>query len=451
MRYVLSDIRPKKAQQIIASNLTYFTYFLIHRQYGKTRIIENACSSYLMQQKIKSPMVGIFCAQFDQAKRLYLKYFQDSFKQLGGTFSSQDGCYEFPRHIVDRPVDTARVFLGGANDRSKGARGLTLHFIACDEFGDWNPGFLESVVLPMGNVHNAYAMITGTPRGPNHFKYKFNHAKKKMESGDKDYFALKWTIKDSIRSGEVSQEQADRWQKESTEESWAAEYMLDFNAGAAGRVFSSSIVDARDNSRIGNFPLTSTPVDLFWDIGVNGTAVWFRQEEGGYNFYRYYMQGLKGVNFVAFVRERVMPFLFQHNLSVRYSVFPHDIKNKEWLSAKSRLDVAREILPGELRTLPAFRKMGEAVDFVLRNFDRCYFDEEGCQLGIDCLEMASFKDGKFDKSPEMVEYTHGTDAFILAENFNPYGERIALPNDFDYFGNKRRGYFKKPSLPPWGA
>ena len=401
----------------------------MHRQGGKTKCLSNIIISKMMDETIENPTCILGAAQLNNLKKVYVnQYLNYAFGNIGGTFNSQTNVYFIKRNLKARGrADIAQLAFVDGNERSKADRGLTGHLLACDELGDCKDGFLESVLKPMGYATDADGIFCGTPRGPNHFKESFYHAENQMLKGNDDYFALKWTIEDALDAKEITQKKYDSLREEykNREREWKTEYLLDFNAAVQDRAFADNIERLkREGKNIGLFPINSSlPTDCFWDIGCNGTAVWFRQQDGFSHKYIRYMQQLENVNFQKFVREKYIPFVMNHGLNIRYNVFPHDVNHSEWLSEESRLDVARQILKGEVVIRPSFKKMDEAVDKVNRHFDRCFFDYEGCYDGIVCLEMSRMlPTGKIDKGPDFVKYSHGTDAFILAENFEGEGD-----------------------------
>ena len=399
----------------------------MHRQAGKSHLVGNIIKWYMNNWKIDDPVIILVGAQKDQMHNLYLyKHIHKTFERFGGYFDSKNSVYYYPRNLQQREEkDLARVYFLEAQGRSKSARGHHAHFIAGDEMADWKEGFLEEVVLPMGIVHNAPGLFTGTPKGPNFFKKNFNHALMEYQKGNPLYYALKWTIQDSVDSGEMSKEEYYRIKSAYTnrKSAWLAEHMLDFDAYIPGKVFADHIEKLKkERKKIGYFPpVIQIPCDSFWDVGVNGTSVWIRQENNYNHFYIKFIQQLENVNFKRFVQDKFLPYIHKNNLKIRYNVFPHDMNFKDFSSAseKTRLELASEILPGKSIPRKAFRKMDEAIDLVKRNFDRCFFDEEGCWEGLECLQLLSLgSDNKINKKPEFVKYSHAGDAFILAENFH---------------------------------
>ena len=258
-----------------------------------------------------------------------------------------------------------------------------------------------------------------------------------MNKGNRDYYALKWTIEDSLREGEVTQEFYDRKKLELSGKLqwiWDTEYMMDFDASTPGRVFANYITKAKKTNRIGYFEIERMlEVETVWDIGVNGTVCAFRQVIGGKHIYFKVFRQLEHCNFQKFLREKVLPFISMENLKVSKNIFPHDIKNKEWMSEENRIQVAQQLMPGTVVALKAFRKKDEAIDKTCRTFHRCFFDARGCADFIRDLSLVRYEGKDFVKTGDALEFTHSADAFVLGEN---YGESVDFHSLFGEDGKK---------------
>ena len=434
---------PKYAQAILGSNLTYNTIFLAHRQSGKTKAISNIFISLLLSMdKIKNPTGILFSAQTSQIIKFYLPYFQEALEPIGGKYDGKTNSYGLVGG--GEGYDTGRVLFGGANERSKGNRGATGHFLGGDELGDWDEGFAESVFFPMGDVHDAFCVMSGTPRGPNHFKDRYYAWENKMKSGDKDYFACKWTIEDSLREGEISREKYDRLRKRYSgkwQHIWDTEYMLDFDAATPGRVFAPFLSQARRKDKIGRFGFEKgQDVEAFWDLGVNGTACLLRQRIAGRHIYFKSIVQYENVNFAVFFQKKLLPYLWQNGLKISKCVFPHDVKWREFCSPKPRIEVARDFLPGvSFEAVNPIKKNEEAVDKTCRTFERCFFDEEGCSDLLRDLSMVQFENGAFIKKGDAAQYTHSADAFLIGECWR---EDYSSKGFFEGMGTSTHDIFK---------
>ena len=471
-RKVLNEgILSKKAQHILGANLTFNTIFLVHRQGGKTFMLSNLISAAVLGNKEPSPVAVLFAAELKQAKRLYEPYFNTIFAKLGGKYDEKIDAFRLNRSSDKDVRDEARIVFGGANDRNRSNRGATGDVLVGDEYGDWEPGFAKSVFFPMGDVKMAFTILTGTPRGPNHFKDDFLKYKKKMEQGDKDYFAFKWTIEDSLREGEISKRKYDLWRERysgSEKWRWDTEYMLDFDAATPGRVFAPFLENAKKIGNIGVFDheFRGYGVETSWDLGVNGTACLIYVKKDGKRFYLKCFRQLQNAHFVPFLTQKVLPYVQEMGLKIERNIFPHDSKWEQSLAGDSILSVASKILPGRSIPQKPIKKMDEAVDKVCRQFSRCYFDERGAYDLITDLSLVQFKNGKFLKTDDVVKYTHTTDAFVLGEVYGePYENSLLSINPLDtmsvqdklrtahekWTAEVRYGHIKKKSYNFWGS
>lgn len=67
------------------------------------------------------------------------------------------------------------LILRGCNeDDGDGLRGLKIYYASCDEFQDFKSGIWENIILPaLGDTLNSRAILVGTPKGKNHYLYRF--------------------------------------------------------------------------------------------------------------------------------------------------------------------------------------------------------------------------------------------------------------------------------------
>ena len=425
--------KPKMGQKLLSSNLTFYTVVLMHRQYGKTDCIANIILSYLLSKEIFNPVAILYCSTLSQVRKYYLKPHLMPLKDvLGATFDGTENTYSWVKNIDENKLkEFSTIYLGGANEKSTSNRGGTGHILCGDEFGDWSPHYAQTVFNPMGHIHNAFKIYSGTPRGPNHFKDFFFKAQAEMNKGNKDYYALKWDINQSLKHGEVSQKEYDRLRLENSGKMdwvWKTEWLLDFDASTPGRVFAPYVERAKEEDKIGLYPPEpGRPCETVWDLGVNGTICLFRQKIGGKHLYFKCFREVEECNFQNLIQKKVMPYIYMNGLKMQQHIFPHDIKNRELMSEKPRFQVAQELLGGNCVALKAFRRKDEAIDKACRTWHRCYFDEEGCYEFLRDLTLVRYEDGDFIKTGDDKVYTHSADTFVLGEN---YGESVSGVNLF---------------------
>ena len=435
---------PNEVQKILSANLCQNMYVLIHRQMGKTHFIRQTCLDFLEAEFFPNytPSIGIFASKLKQTLKLYRSKMHTLLEEKDYKlhYSHEEGSTLYRRH----DGKLSRVDYYGANFDPDTDRGGTYPFIPIDEYGAFKPNFAKSVVAPMGDVLDAPMFITGTPLGPNHFKKEFDYAKRKMESGDRDFFAFKWNLQDSVKAGLRTQEQYDKIEKRYPPDQrhvFEAEYLLNWFSYVPDQIFSIEISDVYETGRVGYYPhLPGVPVDTFWDIGTNGTAVWFRQSFAGFHRYFYYRDESFKVNMQKFIMTHVLPYRNMYNF--RYHVFPSDIIEKDYTSEKNRLEIAQKLLGfDKVRKGPSFRKPLNLIESVRRTFSRCQFHAEETQKGVDRLSLYKMKGSKPDKDVE----SHGADAFILSEVISDYMDFSDVNIDrYSIRGDKYESTVKSP-------
>ena len=420
---------PKRIQDHISNNLTRYMYILIYRQYGKTELLHNIAMDFLEYDYSKvlpqytQPNIGVYAPEVSQALKLFYKRFYASIHDNKGYKVSFNKPLSQMNYQRFDGKDCTIQFGGGFMKGEKRARGATHCFGFIDEYGDSPPRMAKSVVAPMLNETGGPLIVTGTPLGPNHYKDEYEFAKKKMESGDKDFFVLNYSIDDALRLGDISQEKYDEsfklYDMNSKEEiaKWRAEYLLDWYAYVPNQIFSREMNNLRAKGHIGYFPhIPGVPVDTFWDVGVNGTAVWFRQEQGGKHFYIDYEEALDDVHLEDFLNKYVFPKTGKY--IYRFHIFPMDAGNRrEWMTKHPRIEILRKYLQknGAVCKPSPIIKPDEGIDFTRRHIDRCYFNEDTCEKGIDNLFLYTMNEAR-TKPDKSNPACHGADAFILSES-----------------------------------
>lgn len=148
-----------------------------------------------------------------------------------------------------------------------------------------------------------------------------------------------------------------------------------------GTYFSHEFEQIYKEGRITSVPYdTQLPVDTWWDLGLDDcTAIWFTQTVGQkvhvIDFYKSHDRGLP--HYADVLRGRGYKY-GRH-------VAPHDIKQRDRISAKSYLDIAREQHIINFEVAPKLGKIDqiESARTLLRV---SWFDEEKCAEGIRALE-----------------------------------------------------------------
>lgn len=188
-----------------------------------------------------------------------------------------------------------------------------------------------------------------------------------------------------------------------------------------GGIFSRQLSEARNQSRIGDYPYRSDKVVYAaFDLGVSdSTAIWLYQViEGSVHFIKYIED---------FGRTISSYFMDLKDLGYRYGeiYLPHDAEQRS-NRATSVDQVEATTLREDLEKMyPEFRfkvlppnKGYKAIDLARGGFSTFYFDAKGCELGLQRLGgyhyEYSVKNKIWSQTPKHDENSHGADAFQYA-------------------------------------
>ena len=188
-----------------------------------------------------------------------------------------------------------------------------------------------------------------------------------------------------------------------------------------GGIFSTQLAEARNQSRIGDYPYRSDKlVYAAFDLGVSdSTAIWLYQVvDGAVHF----------INYIEdFGRTISSYFMDLKDLNYRYGeiYLPHDAEARsnrasspDQIEATTlKEDLERMYPEFRFRVLPPNRGYN-AIDMARGEFSTFRFDAKGCELGLQRLSgyhyEYSVKNKIWSKTPKHDENSHGADAFQYA-------------------------------------
>jgi len=194
-----------------------------------------------------------------------------------------------------------------------------------------------------------------------------------------------------------------------------------------GAYFSSEMRRARDEDRITNVGYDrGKGVVTAWDLGVgDSTAIWFAQFIGTeVHLIDYYEASGVGLEHYAKVLQDKGYVYDQH-------VFPHDVRVRELGSGKSRIETLEGLGIRDIEIAPSLL-IDDGIQAVRAMLDKCWFDAEKCEKGIDALTNYSRDwddNGKtWRMRPSHNWASHGSDSFrYLAIGYQPYNESWDKP------------------------
>lgn len=156
-----------------------------------------------------------------------------------------------------------------------------------------------------------------------------------------------------------------------------------FRQSTEGAYYGRQMLDAWRAGRVSEVPIEpGLPVETWWDIGNDTTAIWFAQRYGlEVRLVDFYKNVGEGLPHYAAVLDK-----WREANGVRYSraIGPHDLRVKEWGGAETRL--ARAAKLGINFEIAPEVSIADGIEAVRNMLPRCIFDETRCADGIKALE-----------------------------------------------------------------
>lgn len=283
-------------------------------------------------------------------------------------------------------------------------------------------------VRPILRENGGWAVFPYTPRGKNH-----GHELYEMAKENPDWYVEKLTVEDTYkRGGTVGPEDVDAERRSGMSENMIQqEYYCSFDAAVENAVLGQQLFDARKEGRITNIPYDPRIlVDTYWDIGRDGTAVWFvqavRNEVRVIDYFDSHQsslpQDLAALQRKGYVYDTIW--------------LPHDGDTKNYSTDKTPKEVAAS-LGFNVQIVDKLDK-GTQIQAARMIMPRCWFDEKRCARGLDAL--ASWHFGWDEKlrilstQPVHDWASHGGDAFC----------QLAVKHEDEQVWKRPDKYSRKP-------
>ncbi len=344
----------------------------------------------------------------------------------------------FPEKLVEKTSerDMKKFLKNGSSYQVLGADdpdrlvGTNFIGIILSEFALMDPSVLR-LLMPVLNENMGWLIIPSTPRGRNHYYRLIQRA-----MGMENWFVSLLSSKDT---GAISEEQIDEDRRLGIpEDIIEQEYYVSFGVSTEGPYYAKQMDLLRANGRIGRVQWEpALPVHTAWDIGVDDcNAIWFYQKiRNEYRILEYLEDSGEGLGYYVNEikkRESEKGWVFEDHHP------PHDIKVKEYGSGKTRFETARD-LGVRFREPTEKRSVQDGIEAVRQLLPKCWFDEEGCKRGLECLENYKKEwDSKkmtFKNKPLHDWASHGADAFRTLG----MAESKKLLDNMDRFRDKQDG------------
>lgn len=184
-------------------------------------------------------------------------------------------------------------------------------------------------------------------------------------------------------------------------------------------IYGKQLRQTRQDKRFTKLPIIrGLPVNTFWDIGRNdSTAIWFHQHVESQHHFIYYLEGR--LENLPYYVEQLMDLKEDNHWFYGTHYLPHDVTVTDIseIHNRSRLEVLQDAGLRPIRTVPKVRHLNDGIELTRRVFDQCYFDEEGCEVGIRALHGYEWTWDELNKTtretPAKNWARHGADAFRM--------------------------------------
>lgn len=197
-----------------------------------------------------------------------------------------------------------------------------------------------------------------------------------------------------------------------------------FEASVEGAYFKKQMAKARKDGRITRVPhRDGNPVTTWWDIGRDGTSIWFTQDVGMMvhviDFYHNSGEDLPHYKKMLDDRADELGYVYAP------CKWPHDMGDGVWaVGDKTKADIAREKgLKGEV--LKRMSAKSDGIEAARDFFSICVFDEERCDYGISALDAyrKEWDDrlGCWKEKPLHDWASHPADAFQQLALYHEFG------------------------------
>ena len=186
-----------------------------------------------------------------------------------------------------------------------------------------------------------------------------------------------------------------------------------------GAILAPQMVRAFEEDRIGEFPVRGgSPVNTFWDIGRNSTAIAFHQRNGSWDDWVDYEElSGEGAEDAAKIVKGKDYVYGKHYL-------PHDVQNADWSATKDRKAILEGLGIRPIVVVPRVREIATGIELLRLAFNTYRFNKPKVEQLLKCLKNYKFERDElrnvYKPEPAKDWASHGTDAVRQhAQGFKP--------------------------------
>jgi hypothetical protein len=307
---------------------------------------------------------------------------------------------EVKRRVV---MPNGGIYQTGGFDKPEGWRGGYADQIVIDEYDDILADGLVAVVEPMLADHDGVQILSGTPKGNGSLKKAYDKAAGKT---DHSRYLLRFSDTGVLSDATIAR-QRDRM----TPEEFAQEFECSWDAPKSGSYYGQRLHDAQVGGRITRVPYDpSLPVWTSWDLGFDGTAIWFLQTPYG--------GSIRAIGYYEDTDESLDHYA-RHVVGRGYQwkrhLLPHDAVKRDYHS-ESKHTIEQTLNRLEVRPTRVVQRGGveSGINGVMMLLPRMLFDEVECAAGLTALRAYgrewNERMGVWKAAPRHDWASHGADA-----------------------------------------
>lgn len=416
-----------------------------HRRGGKDKLDVNIIAK---QMQLKVGAYYYFFPTYSQGKKaLWENISKEMLDDQGKVIIPAMRLIEhFPRELIEgKPNDTEMKIrykngslfqVIGTDDIDKvvGTNPIGCVF---SEYSLQNPKAWE-FIRPILRENGGWAIFNYTPRGKNHGYDLYT-----MAVDNESWFVSKLTIDDTktLTEADIDEER----KAGMTEEMIQQEYYCSFTASIIGAYYAKEYDSAEKAGRFGNVPYDqNAPVYTVWDLGISDAmAIGFYQLIGKeVHMIDYYENNNQGFpHYIKILQGK--EYIYAKHFA------PHDIKQRELMTGKTRLETAAE-LGIDFEEVPNIG-VQNGIDQARTLFGKLWVDKEKCKeflKGIPQYTKEYNEEKKIFKNTPLHDWTsHMADQFryaaVVIDKMNDEVKTVHQyrPTNLDR-GNKLLNYVK---------
>lgn len=369
-----------------------------HRRAGKTvACVADLVYSALVTKK-QDTRFAYVAPQYNQAKDIAWLYVRRLTADIPGvTYNEAELRANLP--------NGAQVRLYGADNPDR-LRGMYLDGVILDEHADMRPRVWGEIIRPMLSDRKGWAAFIGTPKGHNEFYRVYQEA-------DEDWFKL--CLKGS-ESGLIDASELEAMRRSMTEDQYEQEVECSFEAAIHGAILGRYMTKAEEAGRINAcaYDPDGAPVEISCDIGFHDTASWWfwQPKFNGFSLIDYDEgSGIDAPEWAARLNARCQA----KGYDLGHIWMPHDATAKTFAAQHTAQEFFWKAFGVSKVDIVPMTSKADRINAARMVIDRCEFNRDLCNDGIEALKQWKFKFDEarkeYSKEPEHDWASHPGDAF----------------------------------------